>query len=201
MAFMDFQTSVLGRMAGFLYRCRADENYTMLEMTDGIERIFGYPAEEIIGNVKRTFTSIMCEEDVPLMDKVVGIALEGRIDWTMEYRIRHRDGHYVWVTETGGGVWDENGELLYLEGSIINIESLYQRIDEQTAGMRITASKTNEILHSLRYLKLLAVNAGIEAARAGTAGSGFAVLAAEMRQLANSSEEAARAITSAQRRE
>ncbi|GAA3071843.1 hypothetical protein GCM10010520_19100 [Rhizobium viscosum] len=197
---MDFQSSILGRMSGFLYRCRADENYTMLEMTDGIERIFGYPAEEIIGNTTRTFTSIMCEEDVPLMDKVVGIALESRTDWTMEYRIRHRDGHYVWVTETGGGVWDENGELLYLEGSIINIESLYQRIDEQTAGMRITASKTNEILHSLRYLKLLAVNAGIEAARAGTAGSGFAVLAAEMRQLANSSEEAARAITSAQRR-
>ncbi|MBB3388331.1 PAS domain S-box-containing protein [Rhizobium sp. BK275] len=197
---MDFQSSVLGRMSGFLYRCRADENYTMLEMTDGIERIFGYPAEEIIGNSTRTFTSIMCEEDVPLMDKVVGIALESRTDWTMEYRIRHRDGHYVWVTETGGGVWNENGELLYLEGSIINIESLYQRIDEQTAGMRITASKTNEILHSLRYLKLLAVNAGIEAARAGTAGSGFAVLAAEMRQLANSSEEAARAITSAQRR-
>ena len=197
---MDFQTSILGRMSGFLYRCRADENYTMLEMTDGIERIFGYPAEEIIGNSTRTFTSIMCEEDVPLMDEVVGIALESRTDWTMEYRIRHRDGYYVWVTETGGGVWDENGELLYLEGSIINIESLYRRIDEQTAGMRITASKTNEILQSLRYLKLLAVNAGIEAARAGTAGSGFAVLAAEMRQLANSSEEAARAITSAQRK-
>jgi PAS domain S-box-containing protein len=197
---MDFQSSVLGRMSGFLYRCRADENYTMLEMTDGIERIFGYPAEEIIGNSTRTFTSIMCEEDVPLMDEVVGIALESHTDWTMEYRIRHRDGHYVWVTETGGGVWDENGELLYLEGSIINIESLYRRIDEQTAGMRITASKTNEILQSLRYLKLLAVNAGIEAARAGTAGSGFAVLAAEMRQLANSSEEAARAITSAQRK-
>jgi PAS domain S-box-containing protein len=197
---MDFQSSVLGRMSGFLYRCRADENYTMLEMTDGIERIFGYPAEEIIGNSTRTFTSIMCEEDVPLMDEVVGSALESRTDWTMEYRIRHREGHHVWVTETGGGVWDENSELLYLEGSIINIESLYQRIDEQTAGMRITASKTNEILHSLRYLKLLAVNAGIEAARAGTAGSGFAVLAAEMRQLANSSEEAARAITSAQRR-
>jgi PAS domain S-box-containing protein len=198
---MDFLTSILGRMAGFLYRCRADENYTMLEMTNGIERIFGYPVEEIIGNRVRTFTSIMYEEDVPVMDELVGRALQTRTDWTLEYRIRHRDGHLIWVTETGGGVWDEAGDLLYLEGSILNIESLYQRIDEQTAGMRVTASKTNEILQSLRYLKLLAVNAGIEAARAGTAGSGFAVLAAEMRALANSSEEAARAISSAQRKE
>lgn len=200
MVFMDFQTSVLGRMSGFLYRCRADENYTMLEMTDGIERVFGYRADEIIGNRTRTFTSIMCEEDVPIMDEVVGKALENRTDWTMEYRIRHSDGHFIWVTETGGGVWDEAGALLYLEGSIINIESLYRRIDEQTADMRVTASKTGEILQSLRYLKLLAVNAGIEAARAGTAGSGFAVLAAEMRSLANSSEEAARAISNAQRK-
>ena len=194
---MDFLTSILSRMAGFLYRCRADENYTMLEMTNGIERIFGYPADEIIGNRVRTFTSIMYEDDIPIMDALVGRALETRTDWTLEYRIRHRDGHLIWVTETGGGVWDDAGELLYLEGSILNIESLYQRIDEQTAGMRVTASKTNEILQSLRYLKLLTVNAGIEAARAGTAGWGFAVLAAEMRALANSSEEAARAISSA----
>lgn len=195
---MEFLSSVLGRMNGFLYRCRADEHYTMLDMTDGIQRIFGYPCDEIVGNRVRTFTSIMCEDDVPAMDAVVGKALESRTDWTLEYRIRHNSGHFIWVTETGGGVWDENGELLYLEGSIVNIESLYQRIDEQTADMRATASRTAEILHSLRYLKLLAVNAGIEAARAGTAGAGFAVLASEMRTLANDSEAVARQIATAQ---
>lgn len=195
---MDFQSSVLGRMNGFLYRCRADENYTMLEMTDGISRVFGYPVDEILGNRVRTFTSIMCEEDVPRMDEAVGKALETRGDWTMEYRLRHNNGHYIWVTETGGGVWGEDGSLLYLEGSIVNIESFYQRLDAQTAEMRITASKTSEILHSLRYLKLLAVNAGIEAARAGSAGQGFAVLATEMRNLANESEAAAREISQAQ---
>lgn len=195
---MDFQSSVLGRMNGFLYRCRADENYTMLEMTDGISRVFGYPMDEILGNRVRTFTSIMCEDDVPRMDEAVGKALETHGDWTMEYRIRHNHGHYIWVTETGGGVWDNDGTLLYLEGSIVNIESFYQRLDAQTSEMRITASKTSEILHSLRYLKLLAVNAGIEAARAGSAGQGFAVLASEMRNLANESEAAAREISQAQ---
>lgn len=194
---MDFLSSVLGRMNGFLYRCRADEHYTMLEMTDGIQRVFGYPVDEIVGNRVRTFTSIMCEEDVSAMDEVVGKALESHTDWTLEYRIRHNKGHYLWVTETGGGVWGADGELLYLEGSIVNIESLYQRIDEQTADMRATASRTADILHSLRSLKLLAVNAGIEAARAGTAGAGFAVLASEMRALANDSEAVARQIATA----
>lgn len=197
---MDFQDSVLGRMSGFLYRCRADENYTMLAMTDGVMRVFGYPVDEIVGNRVRTFTSIMCEEDVPRMDEAVGKALDTRSNWTIEYRIRHNRGHYIWVSETGGGVWGDDGTLLYLEGSIVNIESFYQRLDAQTAEMRVTASKSAEILHSLRYLKLLAVNAGIEAARAGAAGQGFAVLASEMRNLANVSETAAREISQAQKK-
>jgi hypothetical protein len=75
---MDFQNSVLGRMNGFLYRCRADENYTMLEMTDGIARVFGYPTDEIVGNRIRTFTSIMCEEDIPRMDELVALGLRRR---------------------------------------------------------------------------------------------------------------------------
>jgi PAS domain S-box-containing protein len=198
---MDFLSSVIGRMNGFLYRCRADENYTMLEMMGGVERVTGYPADDIIGNARRSFSSIMYEDDLPRMDTAVGEALAARTDWSLEYRFRHRSGELVWVSETGGGVWDDKGELLYLEGSIIHIGALYQRLDEQTAELRAAASRTSEVIQSLRYLKILAVNASIEAARAGEAGAGFAELASQMRQLANSSEEAARAISDAKRSE
>jgi methyl-accepting chemotaxis protein len=44
--------------------------------------------------------------------------------------------------------------------------------------------------------RLLALNASIEAARAGEVGKGFAVVASEVRQLSNSSSEAARKISS-----
>ena len=192
---MDFITSVLSRMNGFLYRCKVDENYTMLELTEGIERVFGYPADEILGNRVRSFSSLMNEDDLAAMDVAVGEALATRTNWTMEYRMRHARGHEIWVTETGGGVWDDNGELLYLEGSILNIDTMHKRMNEKNAEMELTASKTADILHSLRYLKLLAVNAGIEAARAGQAGAGFGILAQEMRALANASEETAKSIS------
>jgi len=192
---MDFITSVLSRMNGFLYRCKVDENYTMLELTEGIERVFGYPADEILGNRVRSFSSLVNEDELAAMDVAVGEALATRTNWTMEYRLRHARGHEVWVTETGGGVWDDNGELLFLEGSILNIDTMHKRMNEKNAEMELTASKTADILHSLRYLKLLAVNAGIEAARAGQAGAGFGILAQEMRALANTSEETARSIS------
>ena len=192
---MEFQESIMGRMNGFLYRCRADRDYTMLNMTNGIERVFGYPVSELIGNAKRTFASLIHAEDVAHVDQVVSEGLENRRDYAVEYRMIHVDGHSIWVAEIGGGIWDDTGGLLYVEGSILNIQSLHTRIEERTAEMAATAARTTEILRMLRSLKLLAMNAGIEAARSGAAGAGFAFLAHEMRALANQSEETANAIT------
>lgn len=192
---MEFQESIMGRMNGFLYRCRADQDYTMLNMTDGIERVFGYPVSDLIGNAKRTFASLIHAEDVAHVDQVVTEGLAKRCDYAVEYRMVHADGQQIWVAETGGGFWNPNGELLYVEGCILNIQSLHARIEERTAEMAVTVARTAEIMRMLRSLKLLAMNAGIEAARSGAAGAGFAFLAHEMRALANQSEEAANSIT------
>lgn len=191
---LGWEASVIARFTGFLYRCKADEAYTMLEITSGIERLFGYPVNEIVGNRVRTFASLIHGDDLPGVDDAVAKGLAGKTNWDIYYRLIAAGGRAVWVHETGGGIWDERGELLYLEGAVADIDSLYNRMRQRTDEMAHAASKTIEVVESLRYLKLLALNAGIEAARAGRAGAGFAVLAQEMRKLAYQSEETAKSI-------
>ena len=189
-----FEFSVLDKINGFLYRCKADEAYTMIGLTSGIERIFGHPVADLIGNRVRTYSSIIHRDDVKSVDDAVNKGLAERTNYDIDYRLVTADGRDIWVHETGGGIWNERGELLYCEGAVTDIDALYKRMQQRTDQLAEAALKTTDVLESLRYLKLLALNAGIEAARAGSAGAGFAVLAQEMRKLAYQSEETAKTI-------
>ena len=70
------------------------------------------------------------------------------------------------------------------------LDTLQKAIEDSKSVDRVN-DLTNEILNISSQTNLLALNASIEAARAGEAGRGFAVVADEIRQLADSSREAA----------
>lgn len=194
--------SIAGRMDGFLYRCRNDPSYTMLYISDGIATLAGYPASDFIGNRVRAYSSVTHPDDLAAVDAAVGGALETRGNWSIDYRVLTRAGGAVWVHEIGGGVFDANGELQFLEGFVIDIaerkqlEERNQALIGRIAGISEHIVKdTGNILEVLRALKMLALNARIEAARAGEQGLGFAVVAQEIKTLANTSGAAAERIT------
>ena len=191
---LEFQNSVLGKMNGFLYRCKADSAYTMLNLTDGLERLYGHAIEGIIGNRVRSYASLIHPDDVGHVDNIVNHGIATHTTYNIEYRLVTTKGDYLWVHETGGGIWDKDGELMYVEGAVFDIEELHQRSHQRQQFLLTAAAQTETMLESLRYLKLLALNAGIEAARVGSAGAGFAVLAREMRGLAETTETAAKSL-------
>jgi len=195
--------SVASRLNGFFYRCQNDAGYTMLFMTDGIEVLTGYPTSEFVNNRVRTFTSIVEPKDVPSVDAAVGRGVETKSKWEIDYRLVKRDGNPIWIHESGAGVFDDNGQLLFLEGVCIDISAqklqegkLEQLVSRISGTSNDIVEAVQHILGELRTLKLLALNARIEAARAAEHGAGFAVVAQEMKSLADTTREQADRIRS-----
>jgi hypothetical protein len=190
--------SVASRLNGFFYRCQNDAGYTMLFMSPGIEALTNYPASDFLNNRVRTFTSVVDPRDIAEIDAAVGDGVARRTKWEIDYRLVKRDGTPLWIHESGAGVFDEAGALMFLEGVCIDISAQKQqegKLEQLIGGISGTSndivSAVQHILGELRTLKLLALNARIEAARAGEHGSGFAVVAQEMKSLADTTREEA----------
>lgn len=146
---LDALLSITGRMDGFLYRCRNDASYTMLYISDGILSISGYPPEEFFNNRVREYSSTIHPADLPTVYTTVDEALASRCNWNVDYRIVSRQGGSLWVREIGGGVFNDAGELVFLEGFVIDIsdrkdvEELNTKLVEElrVANDELTAQK------------------------------------------------------------
>ncbi|MBU4119724.1 MAG: PAS domain S-box protein, partial [Proteobacteria bacterium] len=113
--------TLVSNLPGLAYRCLHDENWTMVFFSDEIERMAGYPATDFIDNSIRSYASIIHPDDRAMVDAAAQAGVGAHQPFEMEYRLLGADGATIWVHEKGQGIYDTNGDLLWLDGVIIDI--------------------------------------------------------------------------------
>jgi len=111
--------TLLSNLPGMAYRCTNDKNWTMEYISEGCLELTGYPAEDFLGNTKRSFNDIIHPNDRDFVWESVQTALKYSRPFRMEYRIIAADGREKWVWEQGRAV-DGEGDI-HFEGFITDI--------------------------------------------------------------------------------
>lgn len=118
---------LLSNLIGMAYRCKKDENWTMLFVSDGCYDLTGYRPEELLYNSKITFNDLITPEYREYLWRKWEKLLPIKGVLKEEYKITTASGEEKWVLEQGRGVYDDNGEVIALEGLIVDITTLKNR--------------------------------------------------------------------------
>ncbi len=112
--------SIMGLLPGSAYRALADEHWTRLFVSKGIEYATGYPPDEFTSR-RLNYNDIILSEDRPATREAVFTALRERRMYDVEHRIRHKDGSVRWIWARGHGVFAPDGSLRFIEGLNLDI--------------------------------------------------------------------------------
>ncbi|MGM8227172.1 MHYT domain-containing protein [Cellvibrio sp. ARAG 10.3] len=115
--------SLVGNLPGISYRCLPDKDWTMLYISDAVERFTGYPAKAFMRPGGITFSDIVHPDD---RERIGLHILNSDKVFEVEYRIIHKDGRILWVWENGSLITNDVGEIVWLDGVILDISQRYE---------------------------------------------------------------------------
>lgn len=119
--------NILANMSGVVYQCLNDEPYTMLFISDEVERLTGYSTQNFLEN-HINFSAIIHRDDINYVRQTVNQAIAEKTIYDLQYRIITINQDIIWVSDKGKGIYDEHGNLIYLEGLLFDINE--QKINE-----------------------------------------------------------------------
>lgn len=129
-----------------IYTTHASGDYACTFVSENLHAIMGYTAEEMTTDPK-CWPDRLHPDDAPrVFDEMSPLIKRG--GGSLEYRFRHRDGHYVWIQDTFKVIHDETGHPLELVGAWANITA---RKRAEEGALKANA----ELQETKRYLTRL----------------------------------------------
>jgi PAS domain S-box-containing protein len=160
-------TSLVSHIPGVIYRNLGDEHFSISFMSNEIENLTGYPVDHFYDHRKDGFSNLIFEDDKLMVKTTIQNAIKNNEQYSLEYRIIHKDGGIRWVFERGQAVLEGENQISFLDGCIFDIsnkkhveEALAYSRDEVKRLALVAHSTTNSVMITDAFENIIWVNQG-----------------------------------------
>ena len=112
--------SLINNMPGAVFRCRLDDNWSMLFISPSILELTGYQSNEFTEHCLE-FNDLILKTDQQAVIDAVTSAVKEKRQYSIEYRIRHRNGKVLWLLDQGSFYFNNKDEAQWIDGVLIDI--------------------------------------------------------------------------------
>ena len=152
----------------------ADRRGRTIYVSPKVETIFGYTKQEMCAGDASVWPGCIHPEDLPRVKEAYGALFEQQRAFDQEYRLRRKDGTWIWVYSRATQTHEENGVLL-ADGVLSDITQRKQaeaELQSQTAfleaqtnstidGILVVSDTNQRLLLNQRLIEMFKIPAGI----------------------------------------
>ncbi len=116
--------TLISNLPGVTYRCAKDATWTLEFISEGCQDLLGVSAEDAMKRQSTILLDIIPPEQRQAVADEVERCLALHEPYRLAYRVHTRTDQEVWVAEQGRGVYASDGQVVALEGVLIDVTNL-----------------------------------------------------------------------------
>lgn len=139
-------------LPAIVYRLHFKENCRIQFFNKVFEDITGYREEELAEADRCPIISLIVQEDQDRVYDAVQAGVRQKRSFTVEYRLRKKNGEIRYLLDKGSPIFDPRGELLFIDGLIFDITERKKTEEELTEYRERLEELVEERARELRVL-------------------------------------------------
>ena len=101
------------------------------------------------------FSELVHPADVGAMETMLKAHMQKKGPYNIEYRIKRKDGTYVWVHASGQAHWDDDGILIRMAGSVVDVTARKNAEQQKQEQMEQTESIAGMLEESINEIYIV----------------------------------------------
>ncbi len=149
--FPDTAFKLTENLPGIIYRLHLEQNNRLQFFNNSASLVTGYAEDELPTGELCPLIPLIVEEDRSRVKKELLRAVTECIPFSVQYRLRHKDGRIHYLLEQGNPVRGEDGNVIYIDG-LINDITVFKELQNQFNESESRFRQLTEHIHEVFWL-------------------------------------------------